>query len=433
MANKVKQISQFFFHTDRGNIIFIVGVAFAYCILWSVTVGDFFIVDDDTVTYFYAGNVYMNGDIDFLRTPIYPLICYAFYQIFGNNVFESLAVLNLAFFLISIVYFFRTIALFSQRRVIRFVATVLYAWNISMAEMSLYIMTESLSVSGIVYLLYLLSIILVGKASKSTLWKTSATLLYLILLRPFNVCLIPLVGLVIAFAYIKGRVEQIRPSIAAFSPTAIILFSYCMWFKSVYGFFGFSYVSTINVFHVTYITHLDELYNYHRFSFEKIGKTNCFLWIWFDRDNSKTRLAKVLRENPYEFIQNKIVFAAKSCNYNFPCVVTRPAVYFLLPLQGLNFGTIFIIIIFLSLFEFYLWLTKRHYCTKIIAFHLLICLICIFASIFGSADSAIDRLAMPMFPSLCLLMGLFAEQTNLRLKRNSKSQNNIASTSPKKY
>ena len=425
MTQKQKQILQFLFHSDRGNIILIIGVALVICLLWGIIVGDFYIVDFDVLTYFYAGEVFANGDIDHLRTPIYPLICYAFHHIFGDKVFESLASLNIVIFLISIVYFYRTIALFTQRRTAKFLTTILYAWNFLIVELCLIILAESITVSGIIYLLHHLSLIYVGKASKSTLWKASATLLFLILLRPFNICFIPLVGLVIVFARLKGHIKQIRPAIAAFSPTAIILFSYCLWFKSVYGFFGFSYVSTINSFIAAGGAQIGDIHTTRYVSSEEIAGRKCYLWVWLDRDNCKTQIEQILKENYKEFIKDKIVFTGKSCFYYFPFAITPTAHFYAAQIQSLYMGTIYIAILLLSIFEISLWVKKRRYRIDIIAFHLVLCVTCIFTVIVGSDDYGANRLAMPMFPSLCLLVGLFAEQTNLRFTNSVKPQYNF--------
>ena len=425
MTQKQKQILQFLFHSDRGNIVLIVGVALMICLLWSLTLDNFYIVELDVVTYFYAGEVFANGDIDYLRTPIYPLICYAFHHIFGDKVFESLASLNIAVFLISIVYFYRTIALFTQRRATKFITTALYAWNILIAELCLIILAESITMSGIIYLLYLLSLIYVGKASRSTVWKASATLLFLILMRPFNVCFIPLVALVIVFARIKGSFKQIWTAIAAFSPTALILFGYCLWFKTVYGVFGFSYVSTVNTFVVVRNAEIANIQTTNYFSSEEIAGRKCFLWVWLDRENGKVQIEQVLKEKYIDFIKDKIIFVGKTCFYYFPFTITTTGHFFAAQVQSLYMGTIYIAILLLSIFEISLWVKKRRYRIDIIAFHLLLCITCIFTAIVGSADYGANRLAMPMFPSLCLLVGLFIEQTNLRFSKSVNPQYNF--------
>ena len=366
MSTLAKRILRFLFQTDHGNIVIIVGVAIFIFILWSRFIGMYHFVCDDTATYFFAGEVFTKGDIDYLRTPVYPLICSVFLHLFGNYVFDALATLNLVIFLISTVYLYKTIALFTQRRAIKCISTILYAWSIPMAEMCIHIVTESLSVSGIVYLLYGFSLIYLGKASKSTIYKNSATLLFLVLLRPFNLCFIPVMLLVLFSAHRKHRLKYVKTSAVAVSTVAVILCGYCFWFRAVYGFFGFSYVSTINALHITHKTHRDELWKSNIELFETIG----------------------------------------------------------VPIQCLHMGTLFVILLMLILFEIYLSIRKHRTYVSITSIHLLICVISIFTAIVGSSNYGAQRLAMPMFPSLCLLVGLFAEQTNLRFANTNLETNN---------
>ena len=54
MQDKVKRILNFFIHTDRGNIVFIVGTALMLFLLWSALLGRIEKITDDTATYFLA-------------------------------------------------------------------------------------------------------------------------------------------------------------------------------------------------------------------------------------------------------------------------------------------------------------------------------------------------------------------------------------------
>ena len=425
MSTFAKRILRFLFQTDHGNIVIIVGVAIFIFILWCRFIGMYHFVCDDTATYFFAGEVFTKGDIDYLRTPVYPLICSVFLHLFGNYVFDALATLNLVIFLFSIAYLYKTIALFTQRRAIKCISTILYAWSIPMAEMCIHIATESLSVSGIVYLIYGFSLIYLGKASKSTIYKNSATLLFLVLLRPFNLCFIPVMLLVLFSAHRKHRLKYVKTSAIAVSSVAVILCGYCFWFRAVYGFFGFSYVSTINALHITHKTHRDELWKSNIELFETIGNEKCLLWIWLNHDYNKKHVAKVLLNNRAEFCIGKIKFFGKTCYLDFPHYSTNAAFVYLVPILCLHMGTLFVILLLLILFEIYLSIRKHRTYVSITSIHLLICVISIFTAIVGSSNYGAQRLAMPMFPSLCLLVGLFAEQTNLRFTNSVKPQYNF--------
>ena len=425
MKIRAKQILRYILKTDRGNIIFICAVAFAITTLWSIVIGNLYIKSGDTATYFFAGEVFARGDIDYLRTPIYPLICHAFLLIFNNYVLEALSGLNLICFLISIVYFYRTIALYTRRRTIKCITTVLYAWSIPMAEMNLYIMTESLSISGMVLLLYELSLIYMGRANKCTIVLTATTLLYLIMLRPFNVCFIPVVLLVLFFAKKLGKLKHLQTTLLAFSGITAVLLCYCIWFKITFGIFGFSFVSKYNIFHLTFRNHPEDLYNCQIFTSANIGENKYRLWIWFDSVYSNNQLNKVINDNINEYISIKMDYLKDCILLIYPDRVTTSCHTYASPIQCVSFNIIYLLLFMLTIFTIYRWHNNKYFQFDAIATNILICVSCIFTAIFGSYNSDAARLAMPMFPSLCLLVGLFAEQTNLRFTNSVKPQYNF--------
>lgn len=301
MREPIAKISRFFIHTDRGNIIFIVGVALILLMLWSSFLGRIVGITEDTATYFLAGEMFMRGDIDYLRTPIYPLICQAFLHCFGDSVFEALAILNFLVFFVSIIILYRTIALFAQRRIAKVITTVLYAWSIPMYEVCMLIMTESINLCGIILLTYFLSLIYLGKGNARIIWLVSAILLFLVLLRPFNIVFIPISLLVIFAAYRKHRFIHLRTTGVSISTTLSVIFGYCLWFKIVYGTFSLSYVSTVN-----------QLYNLEKLveggiggsSTERvvtIGNRQCLIWMWHNRDCSMENIIQALHEEYKKF------------------------------------------------------------------------------------------------------------------------------------
>ena len=417
MIRRLKEILPTILRSDFGNILFIVGVAIYWSLHWIRFIAMGFITSSDTSTYFAAGELFANGGIDYLRTPIYPLICHIMQHYFGEYVLESLTALHLIVFYISIIFLYRTISLFTDKWACKFIPTALYAWSIPIYEMCLYIMTESLSISGMVILIYCISRIIVGKAGRGTIWSAALILLFLVFLRPFNVCFIPILALIMYFSHRKGSLKHLKSAIISLSATSVVFFSYCLWFFNTYGIFGFSYGSTLNLFMISCGDQISELpYNEHTEEIQ-IGHGQDIYWVWFDKENCAAEAKKNLKENTAHFVKGKIILIGKSCFKVFPHAKTSLAYEYAIIFQCVSMNVIFIALTALIPFELWLWMRKRRRLVSIIALHILICSLSIVTALAGSSNCEIARLTMPMFPSLCILIGLLADQINFKFNK----------------
>lgn len=417
MIRRLKEILPTILRSDFGNILFIVGAAIYWSLHWIRFIAMGFITSSDTSTYFAAGELFANGGIDYLRTPIYPLICHLMQHYFGEYVLESLTALHLIVFYISIIFLYRTISLFTDKWACKFIPTALYAWSIPIYEMCLYIMTESLSISGMVILIYCISRIIVGKAGRGTIWSAALILLFLVFLRPFNVCFIPILVLIMYFSHRKGSLKHLKSAIISLSATSVVFFSYCLWFFNTYGIFGFSYVSTLNLFMISCGSQISEL-PYNELTEEiQIGHGQDIYWVWFDKENCAAEAKKNLKENTAHFVKGKIILIGKSCFKVFPHAKTSLAYEYAIIFQCVSMNVIFIALTALIPFELWLWMRKRRRLVSIIALHILICSLSIVTALAGSSNCEIARLTMPMFPSLCILIGLLADQINFKFNK----------------
>lgn len=417
MIRRLKEILPTILRSDFGNILFIVGVAIYWSLHWIRFIAMGFITSSDTSTYFAAGELFANGGIDYLRTPIYPLICHIMQHYFGEYVLESLTALHLIVFYISIIFLYRTISLFTDKWACKFIPTALYAWSIPIYEMCLYIMTESLSISGMVILIYCISRIIVGKAGRGTIWSAALILLFLVFLLPFNVCFIPILALIMYFSHRKGSLKHLKSAIISLSATSVVFFSYCLWFFNTYGIFGFSYGSTLNLFMISCGSQISEL-PYNELTEEiQIGHGQDIYWVWFDKENCAAEAKKNLKENTAHFVKGKIILIGKSCFKVFPHAKTSPAYEYAIIFQCVSMNVIFIALTALIPFELWLWMRKRRRLVSIIALHILICSLSIVTALAGSSNCEIARLTMPMFPSLCILIGLLADQINFKFNK----------------
>ena len=418
MIKRLKEILPQIVRSDTENILFIVGIAIYWSLHWINFIGVPFVTSTDTSTYFAAGEWFARGEIDYLRTPVYPLLCHYLHSYFGENVLEAIVGVQL-------VFFHRTISLFTQNWAYKFIPTALYAWSIPMFEMCMYIMTESISVSATVVLLYCLSRMIVGKTGRGTIWSAAATLLFLILLRPFNICFIPILILILYISYRIGSFKHKLSAITSLSALCITLFGYCLWFKITFGFFGFSYVSSLNIYLISFDDGMTRMpYNELTLK-QKIGHATDYCWVWYDRDNCKEEAQQLVRDNFSHFVKGKIALIGKSCFRFYPHAKTSVAYDYAVIFQCVCMNIIFIALTFLIVFELWLWFKKKRRLVPIMAFHLLICFISIATTIIGSSNCEVARLTMPMFPSLCLLVGIFADQIGFSFKKDIEDQSDF--------
>ena len=422
MVKLLRQTYRFFIHSDRGNIILIIGVALAILLSWCCFLDNLYKISDDTLTYFYAGKVFANGEIDYLRTPIYPLICITFEYLFDSAVLEALSILNIIVFLVSIIYLYRTISLFTQRRTIKFITTVLYAWNIPGMVMCLNITPDSPSISFVIIFGYLITRMITGTSSRNTIWCVSIILIFLILLRPYNICLIPVLLIAVYISHLKGKLN-FRATILSLGLSGALLCGYCLWFMNTYGFFGLSYVSSNNIFCIMNPSFTEQMHYTAGCVFPKVGKDKAILWFWLDRDYCKSQLEEIIYNNPKVLIDSKLSYLLTSSYHRFPFSATIISRLYADPFQSVDLGTIYSLLSALFLVEIYFW--RKNKATKYVVpimLHLLTCAICIITAIAGSANFDAHRLVMPIFPSLCLLAGLFTAQLNIRIPRDASVQ-----------
>ncbi len=425
MIKRLKEILPQIVRSDTENILFIVGIAIYWSLHWINFIGVPFVTSTDTSTYFAAGEWFARGEIDYLRTPVYPLLCHYLHSYFGENVLEAIVGVQLVIFYISIIFFHRTISLFTQNWAYKFIPTALYAWSIPMFEMCMYIMTESISVSATVVLLYCLSRMIVGKAGRGTIWSAAATLLFLILLRPFNICFVPILIIILYISYRRGSFKHKLSAITSLSIVGVTLFGYCLWFKITFGFFGFSYVSSLNIYLISFDDGMTRMpYNELTLK-QKIGHATDYFWVWYDRDNCKEETQQLVRDNLSHFVKGKIALIGKSCFRLYPHAKTSVAYDYAVIFQCVCMNIVFIALAFLIVFELWLWFKKKRRLVPIMAFHLLICFISIAITIIGSSNCEVARLTMPMFPSLCLMVGIFADQIGFSFKKDIEDQSDF--------
>lgn len=203
----------------------------------------------DTISYFSAYDTLLQGRLDIVRTPVYPLFIGVCRSLFGDTGGRIVVCLTqCAIFLFSVTRF-RVIAsrLIPNPR-IAFLATAVYGLLPGPMSLNFYLLTESLALSGITILLYLLSESLHGNI-RATWWSVPLSF-GLIMLRP---ALIYLPAALLLFWIPAMLLKKASVRICIVGLTAVIIcgagcYLYSWQMKRQNGYFGLSLISLVNTY-----------------------------------------------------------------------------------------------------------------------------------------------------------------------------------------
>ena len=132
----------------------------------------------DTEYYILAGQNILDGKIDCLRTPVYPLLCQAFIKLFGvSGMAITMTVFQSIIYLVSLVSLQHIANYTIKNKTIRFITLFFYILCIAPGWCN-EILTESLSLSGCVIMIDLV----LSYVYKPSITKNIALHLFLLLL-----------------------------------------------------------------------------------------------------------------------------------------------------------------------------------------------------------------------------------------------------------
>ena len=254
-------------------ITVIYAIAIPLCLLFIYRIG--YLICPDTKTYFDALISLQNGGIDQWRTPVYPLFLGCIEFVLGDQIqfvvtsvfdipqgvpiyFEQItgsdsslvaySVVGIQFivFLVSLFYFYKIARLLTRSERGSVVFTLLYLFAILISEANNCLITESFSLSAIIFFLYSF-VQSIKKDSNSYAIAVLFWSLFLVFLRPsflYIPCCALFIGLCLLFAkkYRRAAFKNIVVSCI----TILAMSVYCCQFKNVYGVFSPTSVSVIN-------------------------------------------------------------------------------------------------------------------------------------------------------------------------------------------
>ena len=206
----------------------------------------------DSATYVQAWDVFLSGDIDQWRTPVYPFFLGILQSMAGKEhlYFATICVQHLLF-LVSIRYFHWMTKQICHNPKTVFWITLFYALHPGIASWSSMILTEILAVIASVFLIYC-SLKVWKVASFKACFGFTFWLLFLVFLRPAFVYMLP-VSLVAWGIAVFKRKEVRKASLTCIGGTLLVtccLLSYMKAFEQRYGVFTPSGISTLNQYYI---------------------------------------------------------------------------------------------------------------------------------------------------------------------------------------
>lgn len=231
---------------DPKTLLLLGGIS---SLLWIVLRG--VIIHADSPSYIEAAGVVMQGGIDLLRTPAYPFFLGILHAVFGAGIYLYAAIiLQHAVFLGSACCLFRMTERLTSSRNTAFYLTLFYVLYPFVTSLNNYILTESFSISGVMFLLYL-----AFRLHERFRWPDALLFpllaSWLLLLKPALIFIIP-VFLVFWAGLLFGGVSRksILAGLAGTLVAAGCLLGYMAVFKHEYGVFSASSVNTLNQYHI---------------------------------------------------------------------------------------------------------------------------------------------------------------------------------------
>ena len=195
----------------------------------------------------------MQGHLDFIRTPIYPLFLGGTKLIFGEGRYLFVAIiLQHLLFIFSIWPFYRTINYLSSSKVVVYSGTLFYACFPFFNTWANRILTESLAITLSVVLIFIVTRWMSQYSSKkSSNVKIGVLfgiiLLLLQLLRPIFIYMLPI--FLFLFAFMLFRRKKVRLALSGLISTLVVcllMILYMSEFKREYGVFATNGVQQYN-------------------------------------------------------------------------------------------------------------------------------------------------------------------------------------------
>ena len=391
---------------EQFRVIFTIAVLMVVLSYFTVTDYIFFIGYDER-TFLMAANSLSFGDVDIYRTPVYPLLCRICIILGGEYYLWLIGLSQIAIFLLSVVAMHKASCILApQRPFIRFIAEACYSCNSAVCLWVFNILAESLSISCVVFLAYLLIKLLKNQGSAWLGFGVSVLYLIMLFLKPYFICFAPVVLIAMAMAWRKASASTRWAFVLGIMLNVGTYTLYCHQFEKKFGIFATTGIGVQNmVFHIG--------------SFQKVIEHNTNPAPELGHSWIAAESIKPVKEYCISTIKNKPILYAKILTAQFVTAGKSPipshkwdeekytTIYPQLPLRLWEF--LLILFIFRHLWR---W-RKRNANVQTHAILALLVISGVFTAIAGSGFGDYPRLLMPVYPILCLIIaapGNFREE-----------------------
>ena len=278
----------------------------------------------DTEYYLLAGQNILDGKIDCLRTPVYPLLCQAFIKLFGaEGLPTAMTIFQSIIYLISLISLQHIATYTIKNNAIRNITLICYIICIAPGWCN-EILTESLSISGCI----IMSDLVLSFVYKPSWIKSIGLHIFLILLvflRPTFIIFFAILPVVWLFHRTMLKYKAV--SIALTFICIVCYGAYCSAYKNAYGRFGSSATLVFNKIYDAHrggywdtsavktpeskkwIDYIDENYS---------GNYDIFYHTFMDHPESMVPISngcdEIIRSHKSEWQKYRIQLFASSCD-----------------------------------------------------------------------------------------------------------------------
>ena len=207
-----------------------------------------YVMTSDSYTYAEKYNTsILRGQVNELRTPVYPYFIKAIGKISGQeNLYNSVAMAQKILFIITLILFYFCLKKITKSNIITSVLTIVFGICPFIVLWNIMILTEAISIFESI-LLSFVTILYLEKPKKSTAIILGIIVLVMILTRPSFIYLLPIYFLFWILRLIFNKKEkEVIAGIISCAVCSVILLGYCGLMKMQYGEFSITAVSYIN-------------------------------------------------------------------------------------------------------------------------------------------------------------------------------------------
>ena len=392
---------------EQFRVLFTIAVLMVIVSYFNVS-DRLFSIGDDEYTFLKAGDILFQGKIDAYRTPIYPLVCKICRTISLSNGFWLIALFQITIFFISTVFMHKASCLLAPKaNLARFVAEACYSCNSAVCLYTYDIMSESLAISITVIFAYFLILLIKRQANFLQVILLSITYLVMLFLKPYFICLVPAFLIAIVLAWRKSCSAVKFTMFLGLAVNIGAYCTYCQLYKKQFGVFATTCIGTQNLVH--------QIRHWHKMALDRNPDPELKApWLSTTTISQATEeCTEIIRNNPKQFCIALLAELALCEQFCLPehILYIGPthniAMYPSIPFCIWEW-------LILAFIMRHLWRWRKRKANVHIHAVFALCAISgIFTAVAGSSFILYSRLAMPVYPILCLMIaapGNFREE-----------------------